>query len=494
MSVQLIDGDASDAALVRHVHPDDWQAPPPADRYNLVVIGGGPAGLIAALGAAGLGAKVALVERHLLGGDCLNGGCVPSKAILRASHLARASQGAEDFGVTVQVQTDFNRAMERLRRVRAAIGVHDAAARLRDEGIDVFLGHARFTGADTVEVNGTTLRFARCCVATGARPALPPIPGLAEAEPLTNETLFTLTEAPQRLLILGAGVIGCEMAQAFRGFGTEVVLVDQSDRVLAREDAEAAAQLQQTLEREGVELRLGTGIREVQRVDGRARVVLEDGSILEGDALLAALGRSPNVDLDLDAAGVTHTRKGVQVDDFLRTSNPRIYAAGDVIGKVQLTHAADHQARIVVQNALFFGRRRASALVLPRVVYTAPEVASVGLSADEADADPSLTPFTTALSETDRGRTDGVEGFLRVWADGSGRIRGASAVGPGAGELLAPVTLAMTHGIKLSQVASTVHAYPTLSEAFFKVASAYNRTRLTGWMQRLLRWVLSWRR
>lgn len=494
MTVQLLADDPADRTLAARVHPEDWESPVPADRYNLVVVGGGPAGLIAALGAAGLGAKVALVEKHLLGGDCLNGGCVPSKALLRAALHAREARNGRALGNEAQVHTDFGRAMQRMRSIRAAIGEHDSAERLAREGIDVFLGHARFTGPDTIEVGEHTLKFVRACIATGAGPAVPPIPGLRVAEPLTNETLFTLTEAPDQPLVLGAGVIGCEMAQAFAAFGTQVTVIDRAERVLSREDPEASEAVRAALEQDGVRLHLGAGIESVERDGEQRTVVLSDGTRLTAPALLVALGRRSNLDLDLETAGVTVGDGSIAVDAYLRTSNPRIYAAGDVIGGARFTHAADHQARIVVQNALFFGRRRHAGLILPRVTYTHPEVAAVGIGAAEAAADPALTAFTEPLSGTDRGATDGVEGFLRIWADGKGRIHGATIVGPGAGELLAPVTLAMTQGIRLSAVASTVHPYPTLSEAFFRAASAYNRTRLAPWMKRLTTLLLSWRR
>jgi pyruvate/2-oxoglutarate dehydrogenase complex dihydrolipoamide dehydrogenase (E3) component len=494
MTDDLLPDDPHDQALVDHVHPADWEAPEPADRYNLVVIGGGPAGLVAALGAAGMGAKVALVERHLLGGDCLNHGCVPSKALLRAAHAAHAARDAARFGVSVgDVQPDFAAIMERLRKIRADIGPHDSAERLKRDGIDVFLGNAQFTGPDTLDVDGTTLRFRRACIATGARPALPPIPGIEDVGAITNQHLFTLTELPPRLTVVGAGVIGCEMAQAFARLGSAVTLIDQADRILTREAPDAAALVQEQLVADGVTLKLGVGVERFERGEART-TVLNDGERIDGDCILVAVGRRPNLDLNLEAAGVETTERGIRVDSHLVTTNPDIYAAGDVIGQGAFTHAADFHARIVVRNALFFGHARVDDLIIPRVTYTHPEIAAVGVTGAEAETDESLTAFRVEMDETDRGRTDSESGYCRVWADSKGRIRGAVIVAEHAGELLAPVTLAMTQGISLSQIADTIHPYPTRSEVVFKVASAYNRTRVTPTVKKAATWLLDWRR
>lgn len=489
-----------DRAMRDHLHPADWQPPVPVDRYNLVVLGGGPAGLIAALGAAGMGGKVALVERDLLGGDCLVAGCVPSKAVLRAAHAAHAVRDAARFGVTAgAVDVDFAAAMDRMRQIRASIAPHDSASRLKQAGVDVFLGTARFGGAEVVDVHNdagevTSLRFARAMIATGARAALPPIPGLDTVGAHTNETLFDLTTLPRRLTVVGAGVIGCEMAQAFARLGSQVALIDMADRVLPREEPDASEIVRAQLVLDGVALHLGASVAGFER-DGTDRVtLLGDGQRLAADEVLVALGRRANLDLDLKMAGVQHTKHGVTVDDYLRTTNPSVYAAGDVIGQAAFTHAADHHARIVVRNALFFGRARVSKLIIPRVTFTQPEVAAVGLSQADAHA-AGLAAYTVPMGETDRGRTDGERvGYARVFTDSAGRIHGATIVSEQAGELLAPITLSMTHGLRLGQLASTIHPYPTRSEVLFKVASAFNRTRLTPRARRWSTWLLGLRR
>lgn len=486
--------DSHDQRLVANTHPADWPVATAKGTYNLVVLGGGPAGLVAAFGAAGLGARVALIEKGLLGGDCLVTGCVPSKAILRAAHAAQDAREAGSLGIHTTVDVDFAAVMERMRRIRADISPHDSAERLRAAGIDVFFGAARFSGPDTVTVGDTTLTFARCLIATGARAALPLIPGLADAGALTNETLFSLTERPRRLVVLGAGVIGCEMAQAFARLGSEVVVVDRADRVLPREEADASALVAARLQKDGVALHLSATVTRVERRDDTRVLVLADGQELAGDQLLVALGRTPNLDLELARAGVRVGKAGVEVDDHLRTSNLRIYAAGDVIGQAQFTHAADHHARLVLRNALFpTPPGRVSRLVIPRVTFTHPEVAAVGASVEDAAKDPSLRVFTALLGDTDRARTDGEsDGYATVIVDKKGRIHGATIVADDAGELLAPLTLAMTHRVTLGQLASTIHPYPTRSEVVFRLASAWNKERFTptaaAVLGRWLRW------
>ena len=513
--------DAHNRRLHAHVHPPGWVNPVPSSRYNLVVIGGGTAGLVTAAGAAGLGAKVALIERHLLGGDCLNVGCVPSKALLRAARAAAEARGSARFGVKItgDVTVDFPAVMERMRRLRADLAPHDSAARFRELGVDVFIGDGKFTGRDTVEVSAsgmgvspmnhgrdaratTTLRFAKAAIATGARAWAPPIAGLAGVPYLTNETLFSLTELPRRLCVVGAGPIGCEMAQSFARFGSEVTLIESAAGSLPREDREAAAILRAALERDGVKILCdGKDLKVSRTPDGLVYWQLSSGGRERAevaDQLLVAVGRAPNVErLGLDVAGVAFDKKGVAVNERLQTSNPSIFACGDVCSRFQFTHAADFMARIVIQNALFHGRRRATALTIPWATYTSPEVAHVGLTAaDAAKQGLAVDTFTQPLAKVDRAILDGEdEGFVRVHVrHGTDQIVGATVVAAHAGDMIGELTLAMTNNIGLGGIGASIHPYPTQAEAIRKVGDLYSRTRLTPFVKRLFARWLAWQR
>lgn len=500
--VILTPDDEHNRALVDHVHPPRWLNPRPVGRYNLVVIGGGTAGLVSAAGAAGLGAKVALVERHLLGGDCLNVGCVPSKALLHAARVAAEARRAGSVGVRVRdVEVDFAAVMERMRRLRSQIAPHDGAPRLAELGVDVFLGSARFTGRTTVEVAGATLEFARAVIATGGRPTAPPIPGLEQAGYLTNETVFTLTALPPRLAVIGGGPIGCELAQAFASFGSRVTILEVADQILGSEDADVAAIVARRLREDGVEVVTRAQLDLVER-RGNVRVLTweRDGRHheLECDQILVSAGRAPNVEgLGLDAAGVEAGKQGVTVNEFLQTTNPRIYAAGDVASQFKFTHAADAQARIVLTNALFLGRKRTSTLHVPWCTYTTPEVAHVGLYDRHAkERGVEIDTLTIPLGEVDRAiLEDATPGLLRVHlAKGSDRILGATLVGTHAGEVISELTLAITQRIGLAKLASVIHPYPTQAEVIRKAADAYNRSRLTPTVKKIFRTWLRLRR
>jgi pyruvate/2-oxoglutarate dehydrogenase complex dihydrolipoamide dehydrogenase (E3) component len=504
VTASLLEHDRWDDALRAQVHPEGWTNPTPATRYDLVVIGAGTGGLVTAAGAAGLGARVALVERHLMGGDCLNVGCVPSKAIISAARAwAAAAHAHEAYGAPRLAPGDagdFARVMARMREIRSAMSPVDGAARFAGLGVDVFLGDGRFTARDTVEVNGARLRFKRAVIATGARAAAPDIPGLRDGTYHTNETIFTLTARPAHLLVVGGGPIGCELAQAFAMLGTPVTLVHNGPRVLPRDDADASALVQTALLASGVTIRPVTELVRVSYVDGQAVLTCRsaDGALqtVSGDTLLVAAGRAPNVDgLGLDAAGVQVSARGVAVSDRLQTSNSRIFAVGDVCSPLQFTHSADFQARLVLQNALFFGRARASALVTPWATYTAPEVAQVGHTTESARAaGVRVETFTVPLHDVDRARLAGeTDGFVRMHvAAGSDRIVGATIVAAHAGDLIAEVTLAMTNQLGLSAIGRTMHPYPTTSEALRKVADAWRRTKLTPRVQRLLSRYFRW--
>jgi pyruvate/2-oxoglutarate dehydrogenase complex dihydrolipoamide dehydrogenase (E3) component len=484
--------DAADDRLRAHVHPPDWINPEPRDRYHLVVVGGGTAGLVSAMGAAGLGARVALVERDRLGGDCLVTGCVPSKAILRSARAAADARRAAAVGVRVEgVEADFGVVMRRMRARRADISPHDSAARLRAAGVDVFFGDGRFTSGSTLEVGGRSLRFKRAVIATGGRPATPPIPGLSTVPHLTNETLFALTDLPRRLAVIGAGPIGCEMAQALARLGSTVTLIDQAAQVLPQGDPDAAAIVARSIAADGVSIELQASVAAVRTAAEGIVVRLDPGGReITCDQLVVAVGRTPNVErLDLAAAGVRADKHGVTVDDRLRTSNPRIFAAGDVCSPFKFTHAADAAARVVLQNALFFGRARASALVIPWCTYTDPELAHVGWTAEAARrAGRQVDTVTVGFDEVDRAVVDEErDGFVRVHHE-RGRLLGCTVVASRAGDMIGLPTHALRRGASLDDLGATICPYPTASNAFRAAADAYRRTRLTprvrAWLQR----------
>ena len=484
-------GAAADGTWRSLVFPADYRNPAPAERYNLIVIGAGPAGLIIAIAAAGLGAKVALIEKHRMGGDCLNVGCVPSKTL-----LAGASAGH-----------DFDRSMARVRAVRADIAHHDSVQRYTDAGVDVFLGAAQFVDPYRVKVGELTLTAKKFVVATGARALIPPVPGLAE-HALTNESIFELRAQPRRLAVLGGGPIGCELAQAFARLGTEVHLIEMQSRLLPIEDADASQAVQHALLEDGVQVHLDTKVTAVEAAGTAKRLLHEPAkggtsSSLEVDIVLAAVGRQRNVaGLGLEAAGVRFDpRSGIEVGPQLRTSQSHIYAAGDVCAKFQFTHVADAHARIVVRNALFFGRSRVDELVVPWCTYTKPEVAHVGASKRELEgAGREYLPLRIEFAALDRGKTDarqnehGVpanDGYAELLVDKkTSRVLGATIVGNDAGEQLAPVVLAMNQRIGLKSLGSMMLPYPTRSEYLRRLADAWNRTRLTPRTAGLLAWWL----
>ena len=499
---EMLAEDRHDRALTARVAPADWKNPEPPARYHLVVIGAGSAGLVTSIVAAGLGARVALVERRLMGGDCLNFGCVPSKGVIAAARRWSAGRAGAAFGAPGFGRAgDFGAAMERMRRVRAAMSRDDSAERFRDAGVDVYLGEGRFLSDRAVSVTGPAgdreLRFRRAVIATGARPAAPPIPGLERCGYLTNETVFTLTERPERLAVVGAGPIGCELSQAFARLGCRVTAFDVLPRVLPREDPDAAVLIERALRRDGVELALGATIEEAAPDAGTIRLVHvgAGGERRETlcDELLVAAGRTANVEgLGLSGIGVRSDAAGVQVDAKLRTTNPRVFAAGDATPGPRFTHRADAHAGVVIQNALFLPTARADRLVVPRCTYTSPEVAHVGLDRAEAEErGVAVDTIDVPLGENHRAMLDGEEeGLLRVLLrKGSDRILGATVVAEGAGDLIAPLSLAVTHRLGLSRFTSTVLPYPTRAEVLKKAANQWRATRFTPLAQRIFaRW------
>ena len=493
--------DEHNVKLIGNVHPAEWVNPEPAARYHLVVVGGGTAGLISASFAAGAGGRVALVEQHLMGGDCLIVGCVPSKTMIRSSRVFAELRAGAALGWLVPegAEADFPAVMARMRRVRAQISPNDSAYRYRDQkGVDVFLGHGRFTGPDTLDVDGKVLRFKKAVIATGARAAHPPIPGLVEAGFLTNETVFNLTERPRRLAVIGAGPIGSELAQAFCRLGSEVTLLEKADHILVREDPDAAAVVQASMIRDGVHLVLRCSVQRVERTDGGKVIHFTcDGqqSVVVDDILLGA-GRAPNVGgLNLEAAGVNYDGRGVQVNDNLQTSNPRIYGAGDICMAWKFTHAAEDAARIAVQNALFPGRRKLSALTMPWCTYTDPEIAHVGMYEHEArQRGLEVDIFTHHWRDVDRAIADGEEdGLVKINVKkGTDQILGATIVARHAGEMISELTLAMVGKVGLKTLANVIHPYPTQADAIRRAAFAYSVTRVTPLVKKLLSLWMKW--
>lgn len=480
MNTQRYPGEEFDDMARDLLSPTDYQNPQPQPRYHLVVVGAGPAGLISAIGAAGLGAKVALIERHRMGGDCLNVGCMPSKALLAFSK----QRGA-----------DFQHAFAWLREVRAGIAPHDSVERYIEAGVDVFLGDALFNAGGQICVGDTPLNARRIALCTGASAAIPPIPGLVESRPLTNETIFDLPAPPSSLAILGAGAIGCELALALSRLGVSVSLFEMAERVLPLETPLASQAVAMALESSGVDLYLGQG---VSAVKGRGTVVV-GGQEIECERILVALGRKPNTDgLNLGAAGVSVDQQGfVLTNAKLQCNNKRIFAAGDCAARQQFTHHADAQARALIQNALFAPTASVDALIVPHCTYTDPEVASVGANPDSLEKSAiAFDRFEFDLSELDRSRADPDSQLRPVQhaeiytQKGSDKILGATIIGHDAGELIAPICLMMSNGLGLSAAQKTIFSYPTRSDYLKRLGDAYNRNRMTPTVARLFRWWL----
>ena len=516
--IDLSPMDKFNQTLVSNVHPSDWVNPAPTGRYNVIVIGAGSGGIVTAAGAAGLGAKAALIEKRFLGGDCLNAGCVPSKCIIRSSRAAADVRDAAEFGVQTSpgATVDFSAVMGRMRELRSKISHHDSAAHLVSQGIDVYLGEARFLNSDTIEVDGKKLRFKKAVIAAGARAVQPAIPGLAEAGYLTNETVFSLTQRPRRLACIGGGPIGCELAQAFRRLGCEVVLFHTGSHILNREDADAAEIVQQRFIREGIQLVLGSAIKNVSATKIGGSVLLSGGgkngaekiiqyesngitASVAVDEILVGVGRAPNVEgLNLESVGVKYDKQaGVLVNDRLQTTNPRIYAVGDICMAYKFTHAADAAARIVIENALFFGKKKLSRLTMPWCTFTDPEIAHVGMY--EPDAQKAGIPVATFMKkfiDVDRAVADGEEeGFVKVHVKkGTDQILGATIVARHAGEMLNELTLAIVHKIGLGKISSVIHPYPTQAEAIRSLGDSYNGTLVTPLLRKLLNRWFAWTR
>ncbi len=492
--------DAYERKRLAAVHPDSWNNPAPGGPYQLVVVGGGAAGLVAAREAAALGARVALIERHLLGGTCFNTGCVPSKALIRTASLYGEMRHATRYGAQMpdEIKVDFAAVMTRMRRIRSHLTSTTSVRLLAASGVDVFFGNTRFDGSDRLSVNGQPLQFDKALIATGARPHIPDIAGLKQAGFLTNASVFDLTELPPRLLVIGGGPLGCELAQAFQRLGSRVIIVQDLPLFLEHEERDAAQTLSDAFARDGIEVRLNTQAVAVRVEQGVKLVDLVSDdyhSTVSVDAILTGVGRRPNVQgLTLEAAGVDYGETaGIAVDDQLRSSNPRIYAAGDVCLEARYTNIAEESARIAVRNALLGGSERLSKLVIPWCTYTDPEIAHVGLYVREANARGiPVKTFTVPMHQIDRAITDSEEdGFVKIHVrDGSDTILGATIVSRDADDMINEITLAMVAGVGMRMLARVIHAYPTKTEAIREAAIAYNRTRLTPRViARLRRWL-----
>ena len=508
----MLPDDEHNLELIENVHPSSWVNPEPTGRYNIVVIGAGTAGLITAVIAASLGAKVALIEKHLMGGDCLNVGCVPSKGMIRAARAWANLRNAEEFGLHIPagVKYDFGQAMARMRKVRARISHNDSVHRYTKLGVDVYIGSGRFTSGNTIQVEGPagnrTLIFAKAAICTGARASAPPTPGLNEAGYLTNETVFSLTQLPQRIGVIGAGPIGCELAQSFARFGSHVYLIEAQHGILPNEDRDAADIVVQQMVRDGVTvLCCGKDVTVEKTSDGKRLTVDSHGQQYDVtvDEILVGVGRTPNVGgIGLEAAGVEYDKNGVKVNERLQTTNPRILAAGDICSRYKFTHAADAMAQIVIQNALFphpFGLGYASveSLIMPWCTFTEPEVAHVGMyEKDAREKGIEVETYTYKLDEVDRAILDGEdEGFARVHVQkGTDKIVGATVVAARAGDIISEFTLAMKAGLGLKTLASTIHPYPTQGEVVKKVANAWRKTTFTSRQKSILSKWYAWTR
>jgi len=447
---------------------------------DICVIGAGSAGLLVAAGASQLGAETVLIEAGRMGGDCLNYGCVPSKALIAAAAAADALRRGPEFGVAPGEgpRVDFARVHAHVHDVIAAIAPNDSVERYEGMGVRVVQAMACFTDARTVKAGDVTVRARRFVIAAGARPSVPPLPGLDSVPHLTNETIFDLAERPAHLLVLGGGPIGCELAQAYRRLGAEVSLVEMRT-ILPKDDPEAAEVVRQRLRAEGVALREGAKVVRAERTSSGVRLILEvDGveRMLDGSHVLVAAGRRASVDgLGLNAAGIAARPDGIVVDARLRTSNRRVYAIGDVTGGLQFTHVAGHHATVVIRNALFRLPARVETRAMPWVTYTDPELAQVGLTETTARAaGHDIRILRAGFAENDRAVAERRrDGFVKAITDRRGRILGCTIVGPHAGELIQPWILAIRSRLKIGAMAEMISPYPTLGEAGKRAAGNF---------------------
>lgn len=442
--------------------------------YDIVIIGGGSGGLVVASAAAQLNAKVALVEKDRLGGDCLWFGCVPSKSLLHASRVAHQVKHSSRFGIySTPPEIEFSEAMGHVQKVISTIQPHDSPERFEGLGVKVIFGEGQFKDRKTFTVNGRDLTARAFVISTGSRPKVPPISGIKEAGFLTNEQVFSLKERPDSLAVIGAGPIGCELGQALHRLGSKVTLISSRDQILPKEDPEAASVVEQQLEADGVRILRQARARKVEVVDGKKQVAVGE-ELIAVDEILVSSGRVPNVDsLNLEAAGVAYNETGIIVNDKLQTSNKRIYSCGDVIGGYQFTHVAGYEAAVVIQNALFFPSAKADYRVIPWATFTDPELARVGLTEQQAREryGKGIEVLKQDFAEVDRAQAEGATaGFAKIITTRKGQILGAHLVGSSAGELIHEIILAMKNNLPVSALTGMIHIYPTLAEVNSKAA------------------------
>jgi len=499
--------DEHNTKLVNNVHPPDYENPDPLEKYDLVVIGAGVTGLLSVIMGKALGKKCALIERHYMGGDCLNIGCVPSKALIACAKRFHEVLNCAEFGIRLppgDINIDFGFVMQRMREIRAGISEHDSVARYsRDFCEHVFLGHAQFTSDNTVEVGGKTLVFDKAMIATGASAAIPPIPGLVGMPHLTNANFFNLTDLPPRVSIVGCGPIGLEMAQSLKRFGSQVICFEALPQLLPREDKDAAECLKSALMKDGLEIKVGVKIKRVESSEEGElfcapwktfKLVLDvDGEevVYESEALLNATGRAPNVHgIGLDVVGVEYDNNiGVHINEFFQTTNPNIYASGDCATPYKFTHSADFMARIAIRNMFLGDTNKLSQLIIPWATYTDPEVAHVGLYEYELEEKGiEFESFKRDLAAVDRCKCEGIkEGFVKITVrKGTDEILGATIVGPNAGDLISELTVCIQCNIGAGQLAGVIHPYPTVGESIRQCAAGYNKYWRTPAVNRVL--------
>ncbi|CAM9191590.1 unnamed protein product [Discosporangium mesarthrocarpum] len=505
--------DEYNTKLVNNTHPPVYENPEPLDKYDLVVIGSGAAGLLSVIIANGLGKTCALVEKAYMGGDCLNVGCVPSKALIACSTRLHEVINSAEFGVVLppgEVGVDFGKVMQRMRRIRSDISEHDSVERYsRDFVKHIFLGHGQFTSPSTIEVGGKVLNFNKAMVATGASASIPPTENLANVPHLTNANFWNLEELPPRMSVIGAGPIGLEMSQALQRFGCKVTCYEYSDQLLPKEDPHAAAVLKESLTADGLTIRLGARIKRVECDETGSmysapfntyRIVLDvDGEeeVIESDALLNATGRAPNVfGVGLDEAGVDYdNRRGVVIDDYFRTTSPNIYACGDCASPYKFTHAADWQARVAIRNMFLGDKTKQSDLLIPWCTYTEPEVAHVGKYESELDEKGiEYESFLRNMADVDRCRCEGItSGFAKITVEkgSGGKILGATVVGPNAGDMISELTICIQNGVTIAQLAGTIHPYPTAAECVRQAANMYIKTLRTPEVNKALEIIIA---